>query len=177
MIPLGTIAPDFRLPDVVSGKVVSWEGLGVRKATVMMFICNHCPYVQHIQKQLVTLAQDYQKREIVFVAVNSNDALEYPEDSPAKMKEVALRWKYPFPYLFDESQQVARAYRAECTPDFSVFDAQRRCVYRGQLDDSRPGNGVAVTGRDIRNALDQILKGQPVDSNQKPSVGCNIKWK
>jgi len=177
MLPLGTIAPDFNLPDTVMGKVVSLHEQKSDKATVVMFICNHCPYVQHVQHELVKLANEYQSKGISFVAISSNDIESFPDDAPEKMKEVAERLGYPFPYLFDETQEVARAYQAACTPDFYIFDKDLKCVYRGQLDDSRPGNLIPVTGRDIREALATILNGKPVNPDQKPSIGCNIKWK
>ena len=177
MIPLGTAAPDFNLPDTVSGEDFSLGALKSDNATVVMFICNHCPFVKHVQPELVQLAKDYQPSGIAFVAISSNDVDNYPADSPENMKADAERLGYPFPYLYDESQEVARAYSAACTPDFFIFDGDLKLVYRGQLDDSRPGNGVPVTGRDIRNALDNILGGQPVGAEQRPSVGCNIKWK
>ncbi len=176
-IPLGFIAPEFTLPDTVNGKMMSLEDLRSDRGTVIMFICNHCPYVKHVNEGLVRLANDYLPKGISFIAINSNDVENYPEDHPDKMKEVAQKLHFPFAYLYDESQDVARAYFAACTPDFSIFDGEMRCVYRGQLDDSRPGNGKAITGRDIREALDAILRGNPVNEIQKPSVGCNIKWK
>ncbi len=177
MLPLGTKAPDFKLHDAVSEKALGLDDLKSDKATVVMFICNHCPYVKHVQKGLVELANDYIPKGVSFIGVNSNDVAKYPEDSPANMKSVALKLGYPFPYLFDETQEVARAYDAACTPDFYVFDADMKLVYRGQMDDSRPGNGKPVTGRNIRDTLDRILSGKPVDSDQIPSIGCNIKWK
>jgi len=177
MLPLGTEAPDFKLTDAVSEKALGLDELKSDKATVVMFICNHCPYVKHVQKGLVELANDYIPKGVSFIAVNSNDVAKYPEDSPANMKSVALRLGYPFPYLFDETQEVARAYEAACTPDFYVFDADMKLVYRGQMDDSRPGSGKPVTGKSIRETLDRILSGKPVDSDQVPSIGCNIKWK
>jgi peroxiredoxin len=177
MLPLGTVAPDFTLPDAVSGQMMSLQSLKSDKATVIMFICNHCPYVKHIQAHLVSLGRECSPRGISVIAINSNDVENYPEDSPEKMKAVAEQWAYPFPYLFDESQAVAKAYQAACTPDFYVFDKALKCVYRGQFDDSRPQNGIPVTGRDVREALDAILLGIPVDAEQKPSLGCNIKWK
>ena len=177
MMPLGTKAPDFRLPSPVSGGEYSLDDLKSDKATVVMFICNHCPYVKHVQKELVDLANDYMPKGISFVAINSNDVEKYPDDSPENMKKVAERFGYPFEYLFDETQETARAYGAECTPDFFVFDAGLGCVYRGQLDDSRPGNGKPVTGADLRKALDSILHGESVPEDQVPSIGCNIKWK
>ncbi|OQW95645.1 MAG: thioredoxin family protein [Beggiatoa sp. IS2] len=177
MLPLGTVAPDFRLLEVVSGQMMSLQELKSEVATLVMFICNHCPFVKHIQTQLVLLARDYQPKGISIIAINSNDVTHYPEDSPEKMQEVALQWGYSFPYLYDESQEVAKAYDAACTPDFYIFDKALRCVYRGQLDDSRPGSPIPVTGQDIRTALDALLATHPVSSTQKPSLGCNIKWK
>lgn len=177
MLPLGTVAPPFTLPDVVSGKMMSLAELKSDTATLVMFICNHCPYVQHIQGGLVRFAKDYVAKGVSIIAINSNDVVAYPEDSPEKMKEVAQRLGYVFPYLFDETQEVARAYDAACTPDFFLFDSSLRLVYRGQFDDSRPGNGIEVTGKDLRAALDDLLAGRPISIEQKPSVGCNIKWK
>jgi len=142
-----------------------------------MFICNHCPFVKFVNEQLVQLASDYQPKGISFIAINSNDADNYPEDSPEKMKEYANKLNYPFPYLFDSTQEIAKAYDAACTPDFYIFDKDKKCVYRGQLDDSRPSNGKSTTGADMRNALDAILAGKEVSKNQLPSIGCNIKWK
>lgn len=177
MIPLGTKAPDFQLPDTVSGRQLSLSELKSDKATVIMFICNHCPYVKHIQNGLVKLANDYIPKGVTFIAINSNDVLNYPDDSPENMKKVAKKLGYPFPFLFDESQSVAKAYDAACTPDFYIFDKEMKLVYRGQMDDSRPWNGKPVTGRDIRKALDSVLGGNEVSDEQVPSMGCNIKWK
>ncbi|MDW7680396.1 MAG: thioredoxin family protein [bacterium] len=177
IMPLGTTAPDFQLPDVISGEVKALKELKSDKATVVMFICNHCPFVKHIRLELVKLTNEYIRLGISFVAINSNDVEKYPEDSPENMKAMAEEFGFQFPYLFDETQKVATAYYAACTPDFYIFDKQLKCVYRGQFDDSRPENRVSVTGRDIRDALNSILSGKPVDSNQKPSIGCNIKWK
>ena len=177
MIPIGIKAPDFDLPDPVNGGNKSLDELKSDKATVIMFICNHCPYVKHVQTGLVELANDYINKGISFIAINSNDIKNYPDDSPENMKLDAERLKYPFPYLFDETQDVARAYDAACTPDFYIFDSDLKCVYRGQMDDSRPGNGKPVTGSDIRAALDNILNGDSPNNNQVPSIGCNIKWK
>ncbi|MFN2159315.1 MAG: thioredoxin family protein [Anaerolineales bacterium] len=177
MIPLGTQAPKFSLPDTVSGEILSLDELRANQATVVMFICNHCPYVKHIQTGLVQLVNDYIPEGIAFIAINSNDVTSYPDDSPEKMKELAERMKFPFPYLYDESQEVARAYNAACTPDFYIFDGEMKLVYRGQFDDSRPNSGIPITGKDIRSALDRVLAGEPVDPHQKPSLGCNIKWK
>lgn len=177
MMPLGTRAPDFRLRCAVSGKEYTLDDLKSDKATVIMFICNHCPYVKHVQNGLVELANDYIPRGVSFIAINSNDVEKYPEDSPENMKKVAERLGYPFPYLFDETQDVARAYNAACTPDFYIFDGDLNCVYRGQMDGSRPGSGIPVTGEHIRKALDDILEGKSIDEEQIPSIGCNIKWK
>lgn len=177
MIPLGTQAPSFSLYDTISGKSRDLARLKGRKGTVIMFICNHCPFVKHVNPQIVQLARDYFPQEVSFIAISSNDVLRYPQDAPEFMKETAIRENYPFPYLYDKTQEVARAYDAACTPDFYVFDADLRLVYRGQLDDSRPGNGVAGSGKDLRNALDALLSGSPVDPEQKPSIGCNIKWR
>jgi peroxiredoxin len=177
MLALGTPAPAFTLPDTVSGKMMSLVDLKSDRATVVMFICNHCPYVKHVQTQLVKLAQDYQPQGVVFVAISSNDVAQYPEDGPEAMKADAERLGYPFPYLFDETQQAARAYQAACTPDFYIFDGRLSLVYRGQLDGARPGNQIPVTGQDVRAALDNLLAGRPVNPEQWPSVGCNIKWK
>ncbi len=176
MLPLGTKAPDFALPNV-DGRTVSLADFQGRKALLVMFICNHCPFVKHIQAELARLGRDIQRKDVAVVAVMSNDAANYPDDSPAKMKEEAENAGYSFPYLYDETQAVAKAYRAACTPDFFLFDAEFRLVYRGQLDDSRPGNNIPVTGNDIRAAVDALLAGQPVPVEQRPSIGCNIKWK
>jgi len=176
MLPLGTTAPDFKLPDT-NGKTVSPADFKDKSALLVLFICNHCPYVKHIRAGLAELGRDYQSRSIAIVGINSNDVANYPEDSPAKMKEEARSARYTFPYLYDESQAVAKAYRAACTPDLYLFDQSRKLVYRGQFDDSRPGNGIPVTGKDLRAALDAVLAGKPVSPNQKASMGCNIKWK
>ena len=177
MLKLGTLAPDFRLPDTVSGKMMSLDEIKSERATVVMFICNHCPFVKHVNQQLVQLAGDYQPKGVAFVAISANDVDNYPEDSPEKMKDYAKRLGYPFPYLYDESQEVARAYKAACTPDFYLFDGKLELVYRGQLDGARPGNGAPVNGEDLRAALDDVLAGRPVSGEQRPSLGCNIKWK
>lgn len=176
MLPLGTEAPDFSLPNV-DGKTVSRDDFAEEKALLVMFICNHCPYVKHIREGLAALGRDYQGKGVGVVAISANDVANYPEDSPSKMAEEAKRFGYTFPYLHDEAQEVAKAYSAACTPDFFVFDKERKLVYRGQLDDSRPGNDMPVTGKDLRAALDAVLAGQPVPEDQKPSIGCNIKWK
>ncbi len=176
MLPLGTPAPGFRLPDT-KGQMVSLEAFHGAPALVVMFLCNHCPYVRHLRAELARLGRDYASKNVALVAISSNDAANYPADSPARMAEEAAAAGYTFPYLHDESQTVAKAYRAACTPDFFVFDRNQRLVYRGQFDDSRPGNGVAATGTDLRAALDAVLAGRPVSDLQKPSIGCNIKWK
>jgi len=176
MLPLGTVAPEFKLPDP-NGKMISSADFASAPALLVIFMCNHCPYVVHIRAGLARLARDYQPRGVAVVGINSNDVENYPSDGPVLMKEEAKAAGYTFPYLFDESQAVAHAYRAACTPDIFLFDAQRKLVYRGQFDDSRPGNGLPVTGKDIRTALDHVLASQPAPADQKPSVGCNIKWK
>jgi len=176
MLPLGTNAPQFRLPDP-SGKWVSLDDYKGKPALLVAFICNHCPYVKHIRSRFADVANDYQARGVGVVAINSNDVANFPEDSPEKMAEEIRNVGYRFPYLYDESQEVAKAYQAACTPDFYVFDRDQRLVYRGQFDSSRPKNDQPVTGADLRAALDAVLKGQPVLADQKPSLGCNIKWK
>jgi peroxiredoxin len=177
MLPLGTFAPDFSLPEPATGKEVSLSDFAGREALLMMFICNHCPYVKHVRGELARLGRDYGDRGVGIVAICSNDVRTHPEDGPERMAEEARDAGYTFPYLHDATQEVARAYRAACTPDFFVFDAQRRLSYRGQLDDSRPGNGRPVNGADLRAALDAVLAGRPAPGTQKPSAGCNIKWK
>ena len=176
MLPLGTRAPAFSLP-ATDGSIRSLEQFADSRLLLVMFICNHCPFVKHVRDELVRLANDYQSAGVAFVAINSNDTIAYPADNMDAMRAEAAAAGYPFDYLLDESQQVARAYEAACTPDFFLFDAERRLVYRGQLDGSRPNNGIAVTGSDLRAALQAALGGQPVSLEQKPSVGCNIKWK
>lgn len=176
MLPLGTVSPEFRLPDA-SGKTVALADFQGKPALLVIFMCNHCPYVKHIAVGLAQLARDYLPRGAAIVGINANDVANYPDDSPAKMAQEAKSVGYIFPYLHDESQAVARAYRAACTPDIFLFDRECRLVYRGQFDDSRPGNNIPVTGKDLRAALDAVLAGQPVAGNQKASIGCNIKWK
>ncbi|HEX5400517.1 MAG TPA: thioredoxin family protein [Verrucomicrobiae bacterium] len=176
MLPLGTTAPDFKLPDT-NGKTVSPGDFKDAPALVVIFMCNHCPYVIHIRAGLAQFARDYASKGVAIVGINANDVANYPADSPAKMKEEVKSAGYIFPYLYDETQAVARAYRAACTPDIYLFDKDRKLAYRGQFDDSRPGNGVPVTGKDLRAALDAVLAGKPVSPNQKASMGCNIKWK
>ena len=177
MLRLGTKAPEFQLPDVVTGKTISLDTFKDKKALLVMFICRHCPYVQHVKEELARLGRDYIDKGLGIVAISSNDIEAYPEDSPEKLKEMALEEGFTFPVCFDETQEVAKAYTAACTPDFFLFDAERKLVYRGQLDDSRPGNNIPVTGRDLREAIEAVLEGRPVNPNQKPSIGCNIKWK
>jgi peroxiredoxin len=177
MTPLGTPAPDFTLPDTVSGNNLSLQTLKGAKATMIMFICNHCPFVKHVNAELVKLGNDYKDKGVGFIAISSNDVIGYPQDGPEQMKQVAEELHYPFPYLYDASQNVARAYQAACTPDFFIYDNNLLLAYRGQLDDSRPGNEKPVTGADIRNALDHLIAGKPVPADQKPGIGCNIKWK
>ncbi len=176
MLPLGTKAPKFELLDTVSDNTLSLDKIKGEKGTVVMFICNHCPFVIHVNPQIVKLAKEYQEKGIAFVAISSNDVENYPQDAPHLMKEKAKEEDYTFPYLYDKTQKVAKAYDAACTPDFYLFDADMSLVYRGQLDDSRPGNGVPLTGTDLKNAMDAVLDGKAVDSDQKPSLGCNIKW-
>jgi len=176
MIPLGTAAPNFTLPDT-EGNTVSLADFGESKALLVMFICNHCPYVKHVADELAALGKEYQKKGAGIVAISSNDVTTHPDDSPAKMAEEARLRGYTFPYCYDETQEVAKAYSAACTPDLFLFDADKKLVYRGQLDGSRPGNDVPVTGKDLRAALDAVLAGNPVPAEQRPSVGCNIKWK
>jgi peroxiredoxin len=177
MLPLGTRAPDFALPDVTSGAIVKLEDFKDREALLVMFICQHCPFVQHVQKELAQLGRDYEKKPLGIVAISSNDADTFPEDGPEGLREQAGECGFNFPYLYDESQEVARSYAAACTPDFFLFDRDRKLLYRGQLDDSRPGNDIPVTGKDLRTAIDAALAGVAPSAKQKPSIGCNIKWK
>jgi peroxiredoxin len=177
MLELGTTAPDFALTDVVAGKTVRRDDFRGSKALLVMFICAHCPYVKHIEKGLAALGKDCAGKSFGLVAISSNDATTHPADSPAGLKQQAETYSFNFPYLYDETQAVARAYKAACTPDFFLFDGNFRLVYRGQFDASRPGNGIAVTGKDLRAAIDLVLAGKPVPTEQRPSIGCNIKWK
>ena len=177
MLPWGTPAPDFRLPDASSGRTFALGDFAKNPVLVVMFICNHCPYVQHLRAGLAGFGRDYQPKGVGVVAISANNAADYPEDGPAKMKAEAKAAGYTFPYLYDETQAVARAYRAACTPDLYVFDRHRKLAYRGQFDDSRPGNGLEVTGADLRAACDAVLAGRAPAADQKPSMGCNIKWK
>jgi peroxiredoxin len=176
MLPLGVKAPDFSLPDA-GGKRVSLADFADAPALLVIFMCNHCPYVKHVAAGLAALAKDYQPRGVAVVGINSNYVDSFPEDSPVKMADEVKRRGYTFPYLYDETQAVAKAYRAACTPDFYVFDRGRKLVYRGQMDSSRPGGNLPVTGKDLRAALDAVLAKQPVSTSQTPSIGCNIKWK
>jgi peroxiredoxin len=176
MSPLGTQTPDFNLPDP-EGKTIALSDFAEAKALLVMFICNHCPFVKHIAEGLAAIGRDYQPKGVAVVAINSNDVKTHPDDSPPKMAEEAASRGYTFPYLFDETQETAKAFGAACTPDFFVYDQDRKLVYRGQLDDSRPSNDVPVTGADLRAALDAVLAGRPVAGDQNPSIGCNIKWK
>jgi peroxiredoxin len=177
MLKLGTIAPDFALTDVVTGTAVHRDDFRGQKALLVMFICAHCPYVKHIEKSLGKLGADYAGKPLGIVAISANDVTEHPADSPAGLKQQAKDNGFVFPYLYDESQAVAHAYKAACTPDIYLFDGDFRLVYRGQYDDSRPGNGIPVTGKDLRAAIDTVLAGKPVPADQRPSIGCNIKWK
>lgn len=177
MLPLGTKAPFFELPDTVTNTLVNLESIKGENGTVVMFICNHCPFVIHVNKELVAIANTYLKKGFRFVAISSNDAIKYPQDGPDKMKQHAINEQYPFPYLYDESQAIAKAYDAACTPDFYVFNGHLELTYRGQLDSSRPGNGLPVTGSDLRHALNCLIELEENTTLQKPSIGCNIKWK
>ncbi|MBD1838673.1 thioredoxin family protein [Coleofasciculus sp. FACHB-64] len=177
MLALGTTAPDFQLPDVVSGQTVSLATFADKQALLVMFICKHCPFVKHIQGELVQLGKDYVGEEIGIVAISANDASNYPDDAPNSLKAMANELGFTFPLCYDETQETAKAYTAACTPDFFLFDANQSLVYRGQLDDSRPGNDRPVNGKDLRAAIDAVLAGQSIPSDQKPSIGCNIKWK
>ena len=176
MLPLGIVAPPFSLPDT-EGRIVALSDFSDRKALLVIFMCNHCPFVVHIREGLVALAKEYQPKGVAVVGISANDADAYPDDAPDKLAEAARRYGFIFPYLYDETQEVAKAYRAACTPDFFLFDDNRKLVYRGQMDGSRPGNDIPVTGEDLRTALDAVLEGHSVATEQKPSIGCNIKWK
>ena len=176
MLKLGTSAPYFRLPDT-EGRLISLEDFKGAKALLVIFMCNHCPYVKHIRPGLVEFAQKYQSKGLAVVGINANDAAKYPDDSPGKMVDEVATAGYTFPYLYDETQEAAKAYRAACTPDFFLFDKNRKLVYRGQFDDSRPGNNIPVTGKDMREAVDALLAGKAINPAQSPSIGCNIKWR
>ncbi|QNI31035.1 thioredoxin family protein [Alloacidobacterium dinghuense] len=177
MLALGTHAPEFSLPDVVSGGMVDLQSASGPKGLLVMFICRHCPFVKHVEKELAKLGRDYEGKGIGIIAISSNDAANYPDDAPASLAEQARAVGFSFSYLYDETQEVARAYAAACTPDFFLFDGNLKLAYRGQLDDSRPGSGIPVTGEDLRTAMNTVLAGEPVHPIQKPSLGCNIKWK
>jgi thiol-disulfide isomerase/thioredoxin len=177
MLALGTPAPDFQLPDVVSGRTISLETLADGKGLLVMFLCPHCPYVKHLEQGLAQFAKDYRGTELRIVAISSNDAVQYPQDGPDGLREMAARLGFEFPYCHDESQEVAKAYGAACTPDFFLFDGERRLAYRGQFDASRRSNTIPVTGEHLRAAVDAVLAGKPVTGEQRPSIGCNIKWK
>lgn len=177
MLELGTSAPEFSLLDPATGKLVSLADFDKAPALLIAFICNHCPFVIHIREAFVDFAKEYSGKGLAVIAINANDALNYPADAPEKMVEVARQWGYSFPYLYDASQETAKSYQAACTPDFFLFNAQRRLVYRGQFDDARPGNNEPVTGRDLRAAVDAVLDGYSVSDEQRPSLGCNIKWR
>ena len=177
MLPLGTNAPAFALRDVVRGQTYNLESFAGKSALLVMFICRHCPYVVHVQDEIAKLGRDYAESGLGMIGISSNDAGHYPEDAPERLKEMAQRLGFRFPFCFDETQEVAKAYKAACTPDFYLFDRDRRLVYRGQLDESRPGSSQPVTGRDLRAAIDAVLANKPVQSTQKASIGCSIKWK
>ena len=177
MLALGTEAPDFALADVISGRTVTLRDFDDRPALLVMFICRHCPYVRHVRPGLAALGREHASSDLAIVAISSNDPETHPEDAPASLAEEAVETGYVFPYLFDETQEVAKAYTAACTPDFFLFDRERRLAYRGQFDASRPSNGLPVTGEDLRAAIDAVLGGRPVSGDQRPSVGCSIKWR
>ncbi len=176
-IPLGFKAPEFLLADTVNGEKMKYSQIKGEKGTVVIFICNHCPYVIHVIYEIVNIAKEYMPKGFGFVAISANDVENYPQDAPDKMKEHAKQWKFPFPYLYDETQEVAKAYQAACTPDYNIFNGEDLCVYRGQLDESRPKNNAPIDGKDLRKALNAIFNGEEISMEQKPSVGCNIKWK
>lgn len=177
MLPLGTTAPLFVLQDVVTGQRYSLDSFAAKTGVLVMFICRHCPYVVHVEQELARLGQDYQGTNLGIIAISSNDPINYPDDAPPRLKEMAIRLGFTFPFCHDETQDVAKAYRAACTPEFYLFDRDRRLAYHGQLDESRPGNNKPVTGRDLRAAIQAVLTGKPVEGNQRPSIGCSIKWK
>ena len=177
MLPLATIAPDFNLTDVVTGQTISLDTFKDKKVLLVMFICVHCPYVKHVRREIAKIGRDYQNQDLGIVAISSNDISQYPEDAPQGMRQMAQELNFTFPFCYDETQETAKAYHAACTPDFFLFAPARKLVYRGQLDDSRPDSGIPVTGRDLRAATDATLADQSVDPNQKPSLGCNIKWR
>ncbi len=176
MLALGTAAPEFQLPDVVSGETISLATFSDNKALLLMFICQHCPFVKHVQGELAKIGHDYRDRSLGIVAISANDVENYPDDSPQKLKQMAQELSFNFPVCYDESQEVSKSYTAACTPDFFLFDSANKLVYRGQLDDSRPSNGIPVTGQDLRQAINAVLQDRAIDFEQKPSIGCNIKW-
>ena len=177
MLPPGTAAPPFSLRDVVNGQTYSLDSFADKTALLVMFICRHCPYVVHVEQELAGLGRDYRDTSVGIIAISSNDPVGYPDDAPPRLKEMAQRLEFTFPFCHDETQEVAKAYRAACTPDFYLFDRDRRLAYHGQIDESRPGNNKPVTGRDLRSAIQAVLAGKPVDGNQRLSIGCSIKWK
>ena len=177
MLPLGTTAPKFQLPNVVSGNTISLDTFADSQALLVMFICQHCPFVKHIKSELAKIGQDYSQQPLGIVAISANDVANYPDDSPEKLKQMAEKFSFNFPVCYDESQEVSKAYTAACTPDFFLFDRDNKLVYRGQLDDSRPSTDIPVTGKDLRSAIDAVLQDRKIDFEQKPSIGCNIKWK
>ena len=177
MLPLGTKAPDFQLPDVVSGKTISLATFEQQKALLVMFICRHCPFVKHVQQELANIGRDYNDRSLAIVGISANDVVKYADDDPHNLKMMARELQFNFPLCYDETQSVAKAYTAACTPDFFLFDRERKLVYRGQLDASRPSNDIPVTGKDLRSAIDTTLADKKINFEQKPSIGCNIKWK
>ena len=177
MLPLGTAAPEFQLPDVVSGKTISLDTFTGSQALLVMFICQHCPFVKHIKSELAKIGQDYSQQPLGIVAISANDVANYPDDSPEKLKQMAEKFSFNFPVCYDESQEVSKAYTAACTPDFFLFDRDNKLAYRGQLDDSRPSTDIPVTGKDLRSAIDAVLQDKKIEVEQKPSIGCNIKWK
>jgi peroxiredoxin len=177
MLPLGTTAPEFQLPNVISNQNISLAIFAERQALLLIFLCQHCPFVKHVQQELAKIGQDYSQQSLGIVAISANDVVNYPDDAPEKLKQMAEDLNFNFPVCYDESQEVSKAYTAACTPDFFLFDAERKLAYRGQLDDSRPSNNIPVTGKDLRRAIDTVLQGKHVDFEQKPSIGCNIKWK
>ena len=177
MLPIGTRMPSFALRNAVDGREVSSDDFGERRALLLMFICNHCPFVKHVMDEITRLGEDYLPRGVGVIAINANDPIGYPQDAPEKMRLLAEERGWEFPFLFDATQDVAKEFRAACTPDFFVFDGKQELAYRGQLDDSRPGNGIPVTGEDLRAAIEAVLAGDPVPDEQKASIGCNIKWR
>ncbi|CUS39882.1 thioredoxin family protein [Candidatus Nitrospira nitrificans] len=177
MLQLGTTAPPFALHDLVSGQHYSLDSFATQTGLLVMFICKHCPYVVHVEQELARLGRDYRDTSLGIIAISSNDPISYPDDAPPQLKKMAVRLGFTFPFCHDETQEVAKAYRAACTPEFYLFDGDRRLAYHGQLDESRPGNNKPITGRDLRSAIRAVLAGKPVDSNQRPSIGCSIKWK